>query len=199
MFVNKPIVVTALLVALVRLGFAQGTLIHRVDMSRGSEPYHVTAVISDSGWELWAFGSTRHELLDLEMGRLFPVEKNLLVGGYAIYWPASGEWFVAPALSYNQSLLGGQLSVFALIYVPLNNGPRISLVDDASLTWSSGKVRYGLAANYFKFGDDPASLRLGPTVRLPLGETTNIKLGYQPLYLAGQGKPSWRVELSQRF
>jgi len=191
---------TSLLAALIAcLAAAQGTVIHRIDMSHGSEPYHVTAVLLDSGWELWAFGSTRSDLLDLEVGRLFPVSKNLLLGGYAIYWPDAKKSFVAPALSYNQSIGTGQLSIFAAIYQPLNGGPHILLVDDASFIWKQRETSYGLAANYFQFGSDPASLRVGPTARLPLGHTTNLKLSYQPLYLVGHGQPTLRVELSQRF
>ena len=178
---------------------AQGTLIHRIDMSRGTEPYHTTAVILESGWEFWAFGSTRSDLLDLEIGKLFPVGAGLYVGGYLIWWPEFKKTFVAPALSYNQDMLGGQLSVFAATYVPLNGGPRIVIVDDASLIWKNGNTGYGLAANYFQFDRDPANLRIGPTVRLPIGKTTNLKLSYQPVFLVGHGQPVWRVELATRF
>lgn len=190
------IILSTLLAAFVTSqAFAQTTIIYRADMSRSNEPYHVTAVILNSGWEFWAFGSTRSELLDLEVGRLFPVNKNLLLGGYAIYWPDTKKSFVAPALSCSQPIFGGKLNVFAAMYVPLNDGPRILVVDDLSLTWNG----LGLAANYFKFASDPASLRLGLTDRLPIGKTTSLKLSYQPFYLVGHGQPTVRVELSQRF
>lgn len=177
---------------------AQGTSIYRIDMSRSNEPYHATAVLMDSGWEFWAFGSTRSELLDLEVGRLFPVNKNLLLGGYAIYWPDTGKSFVAPALSYSQPIFGGKLSVFAAMYVPLNGGPRILLADDISWTKQIRGFSYGLAANYWQFDHDPATLRLGPTAKVLVGDTT-LKISYQSLYLVGHGRPTVRLELSQRF
>lgn len=191
--------VTLLLVALVTSqALAQGTLIHRIDVSRGIQPYHTTALILDTDWELWAFGDTSSESLDLELGRLFPIGKNLLVGGYAISWPASEKWFVAPAVSYSQKAFGGQLSAFVAMYVPLNGGPRILLADDISWTKQTRGFSYGLAANYWQFDHDPATLRLGPTAKVLVGDTT-LKISYQSLYLVGHGRPTVRLELSQRF
>lgn len=191
---------TLLLVALVTShAVAQRTLIHRIDMSRSNEPYHVTAILLDSGWEFWAFASTRSELLDLEVGRLYPLGKKLLVGGYATYWPDSKEWFGIPWVSYNDSVAGGQLNVNLAAYIPLNGGPRILFSDETTLVWQSKTFNYGVVVSYWKFGDDTATIRLGSTFRFAVGKTTNLKINYQPLFLAGQGQPNWRIELSQRF
>lgn len=193
------ILTSLLLAALVTCqAIAQGTLIHRVDVSRGSQPYHTTALILDTGWELWGFGDSNRESLDLELGRLFPVGKNLLVGGYAINWPASKKWFVAPAFSYSQRVFGGQLGAFVAMYVPLNGGPRTLLADDISWTKLACGFSYGLAANYWQFDHDPVTLRLGPTAKVLVGDTT-LKISYQPWYPVGRGKPVLRLELSQRF
>lgn len=196
--------ILALLAALVIGGTTataqEGTLIHRIDMSRGSDPYHTTAIMTDRGWEFWAFGSNSYDLIDLEFGRLYPIGSKLLVGGYAVYWPSSKKFFALPWATYSDQFLGGTATINMAAYLPVNGGPRILFSDSSSLMWQDKRGNaVGLSASYWQFDRDPATLRVGPAVSLRLNSTTTLKLSYQSAYLIGDGQPVGRAEFVIRF
>lgn len=190
------VLLTLLVIASVH---AQGTFIHRVDMTRNNNPYYTGAIILDSGWEFWGFGYDNQATQDWEIGRLYPVGGNWYIGGYAAYWPDSKKWFALPWVTYYDSLANGQLNINLCTYIPLNGGPRILFSDGSTLVWQDKRGNdFGLVASYWRFGNAPATLRIGPTIGLSLGKT-KLRINYEPLHILGSGPSVLRIETTFRF
>lgn len=173
------------------------TLIQRFDLSRGSAPYLTTAWLDKSGWEVWAFGDSRSDTLDLEFGRLLVNKGKWSLSGYAVNWPQSGKWFVIPWTTYSDTVAKGALTFNLATYVPLNGGPNIWFSDGSSLMWplTSG-TKLGISG---AFSQSPGSnqLRFGPQIELPLG-TATLRVSYHP-FVMGDARATMRVEITQKF
>lgn len=182
-------------------GKADGqTLLHRIDMRPHQLPYHTSAWLDKSGWEIWAFGETDPSLLDLELGKMTPVGKQWLLGGYGVFWPQAGKIFAMPWLTYSTPMGGGLFTANLASYLPVNGGPIILFMDDTSLVWSNKASQgIGLVASLFHVQGDPWAVPIGLTARLPLDKRTNLKLNYQPFQLVGHTQAQVRLELSHRF
>lgn len=169
------------------------------DVQKGSDPYLTTAYFAKQGWEVWVFGANRADTQDVELGQLFPVGKNWLVGGYAAVWPQSGKWFAIPIAIYQRDLLGGHLTLKLGQYLPLNGGPRILFSDESSLLWRARKgMSWGPILSYVQVNGNKPTARLGLTLRLTKGRT-GLELSCQPAYLSGNGETRFRVGVSQGF
>jgi|GEM_PF-7060205 len=175
------------------------TSISWVDMSHGANPSLTTAFIAKDGWEFWAFGANNSDARDLELGRLYPVGKRWLVGGYGVIWPASGKVFGLPFAMYQDDVLGGHLRLKLGSYLPLNGGPTILFSDESSLLWRARKgISWGPILSYSQVGDAQPTVRLGLTLRLTKG-TTGLELSCQPVYLSNRGLTSFRIGITQGF
>ncbi len=185
---------------LVMPAFGQTTLIQRVDMSHGNQPYYTSAVLLSSGWELWGFGHTHAATRDLEVGKLLPVNKKLLLGGYGVLWPDSGKAFAMPWATYNDKIGSAALNLNLAAYLPVNGGPTILFSDESSLVWFTRHQDWGVGAVASYWAEERISpmLRLGPTIRWSHGDTS-VKVNYQPFYTVGKGEPTWRFEVSFRL
>lgn len=175
------------------------TLLQRTDVSHSKKPYHVSAIFLKDGWELWAFGDTRRQSLDIEVGRSLWSNGAWSFSGYGVVWPDSNKWFALPWVNYSSRLAGGALSANLAAYMPLNGGPKILFSDGSALIWRNTKGNgIGVSASYWGEEGMPASLRVGPQVELTVNKS-HIKLYYQFVYVKGSGKPGARLEVTQRL
>lgn len=175
------------------------TSISWVDSAKGGPPAVTTAFITKDGWEVWAFGVNNPKTLDLELGRLFPLGKKWLVGGYVAIWPESKKSFGIPFAMLNDRVLGGSLCLKLGYYLPLNGGPTILFSDESSLLWEAKKgVRWGPIVSYLQVDGGKPTARLGLSLRLTRGAST-LELSCQPVYLSGSGETRFRIGLTQRF
>ena len=195
---NKALIAVIAAFAVSVSASAPTTVIYRTDMSRGNQPYQTAALLLANGWEAWFFGANDPKLLDIEIGRLYTGGKNCNIGGYGTYWPDSGKLFLIPWVSYNDKLAGGDLSLNLGWFAPLNGGPRITFCDESTLLWHAKKFDYGLVLSHWHYQGSMPTTRIGPTVRFNAGNV-DVKINYQPVFLSGNGSPTWRLEITHRF
>ncbi|OGD61136.1 hypothetical protein A3A71_00875 [Candidatus Berkelbacteria bacterium RIFCSPLOWO2_01_FULL_50_28] len=189
---------TALAFAVASIVSAQTSLVW-VDSAKGGSPSVTAAFFAKDGWEVWAFGANNPKTLDLELGRLFPWGKKVLVGGYVAVWPDSNRTFGIPFVMVNDKVLGGHLCLKLGCYLPLNGGPTILFSDESSLLWEAKKgLSWGPILSYVQVDGGKPIARLGLSLRLTKGDET-LELSCQPVYLSGDGETRFRIGITHRF
>lgn len=197
--------VIAFFLALVASAAAQDTTLYqRFEFSRGTDPYHVTALFTKEGWEVWAFGDTSRQgnLLDVEVGHpIAQFGKHCTLLGYAVLWPTSNKWFAIPWLNYTGTLPGrADYSLNLAGYLPVNGGPHILFSDGSHIMWRDLKGNgIGMAGFLWNQQGFASTLRLGVQADVVVSKTLSLTFGYQPFYLQGAGNPVFRVESTFKF
>jgi hypothetical protein len=174
------------------------TLIVRTQARDASAPYSTLGLLLPSGWELWGFGLPNHRTADVQIGRVTPVNRNLLLGASLAYWPASKKSFVQPIGFYFGRAFGGDFKSQFATYVPLNGGPRIWFSEETRLDWHVGGIHLGVSGSYWQFEGSDAEIRVGPIVRFPITQGATGSVSCHPFYLSGKGDPTLRFEVTVR-
>lgn len=193
------LIATALLVlAPTAANAADGLVINRVDAVRTNSPGFTTGVVLfDSGLEFWSLGNGT----DLEVGKLWPVHQgrhtSLLAGGYLAYWPESEDYFVLPWL--HGELFAGRLLLAADLatYIPVTGGPSALFSNEISLTYQPRPgLRVGLATAFWDEEGYDVTRRLGPTIKLNLGQKDKVEVRY---LFGGDGNHAFRFQWNHLF
>ena len=171
------------------------TVIYRVDTRAGVSS--TTYAVLTPKVELWAF-APQTPAADLEIGRLWqvpsPKKTVLLAGGYYAFWPDGRKSFLEPYLVAKVELGHLTLAVDGGAYLPLNKGPVITYLNEASLTAPvDSHVQFGLASSVWH-QDGQTTTRVGPKLSADLGG--GIRLNAR--YLIGSGN-TFRLAVSKAF
>ncbi len=171
-------------------------LIGRVDAGVGRQPGYSVGVITPK-LEAWSFANGT----DLEIGRLWPVYKSnyslVLLGGYAAAWSDSQQYFFVPWLTAKVWRKRLRASADVAGYLPVNGGPTVLLLSDAFVGYqATGRVSLGVGSGFFHVADYLKGAPIGPSVKLRLGDQTNVSARY---LFGVSGSSSFRLQVNRGF
>ena len=173
----------ALLVAIIALAFAlpayADTAIYRIDSKAGTTA--ATYAVLTPQLELWAYAAQTKDA-DLETGRLYqipsPKKTLVLAGGYYAYWADGRKSFAEPYLVLGVTVGRVKLAADGGSYLPLNGGPTVHYVNEASaMAPLDRKVQVGLAASLW-YQDGVTTTRIGLKASANLGGGVSLTTRY---------------------
>lgn len=160
------------------------TLINRYDYSSGGESQ--TLALIGTNIDLWVFNADNPAKTDIEIGKEFPVGRDLKAGGYFGSIPDKSELYIIPSACYKAKVLGGTLSAHLGIYLPLNGGNVNIYSRETSLTYKLVEnLEVGLAATYGHIEGKPEVIQIGLMAKATMGDAS-LKFRY---LAPGNGAP----------
>ena len=176
--------------------------IFRTDTKAGITAYTLGAE-DKNGVGLYAFGYNT-AFPEYDFGQVKKLWSHgpayLYGGGYAAYWPGNNQgnaWFLQPWVIAGTSV--GKVDFHLAVggYAPLNGGPTVFFVNDASALYNVSKtVAGGFGSISWEQTQAQPSFQYGPKFRFSLGSGYGLSMA---AYLWGNKDPKFRCILTKTF